>query len=220
MDQPSINYIELVALTKITAESTVERFGSTINSSFFDASNILATMKQKGLVDFVTAFPSQSVLKLTDLGASVVTSANAKAAEAIDPLDIEILAQLSGGRRGLVDLAGSVNVAQTDLAMHLFKLNVQQYTSYELANGNMNIYLSEKGFITVKNNPPKPVAQPQAQTPQQQQQAVQGQGAVKDLRAFEQQLISNRKRRKMLTYVLIILIIIAIVVFLYKSGKI
>lgn len=151
MDDTSVNFIELVALSRITAESTAERFGSLINSSFFDASNILATLKQKGLVDFVTAFPSQSTLKVTDGGVALLTEAGKKSAEPLDALDMAIMAQLSAGRRGLVDLNGSVNVTQKDLALHLFKLNAQQHISFELANANMNIYLTEKGFLAVKN---------------------------------------------------------------------
>ncbi len=45
--QDTINFIDLVALSRITPEATVERFGGLINSSFFDASNILGTLKQK-----------------------------------------------------------------------------------------------------------------------------------------------------------------------------
>lgn len=166
MDDNTISFVELIALTRITPESTVERFGSLINSSFFDASNILATLKQKGLVDFMTAFPSQSTLKVTDLGNSVLAEARQKGSEPLDALDTAIMVQLSNGRRGLNDLNGSINVTQKDLAMHLFKLGSQQQISYELANANVNIYLTEKGFLAVRSSGQAPqMAPPPSQTP-------------------------------------------------------
>jgi hypothetical protein len=150
VDDTSVNFIELIALTRITAESTVEKFGSLINSSFFDASNILAGLKMKGLVDFITAFPSQSTLKVTDKGTALIAEANAKATEPIDALDSAILAQLAGGRRNLTELGGALNVAQKDLAMHIFKLSAQQTLTYELVNATISMYLTEKGFVTAK----------------------------------------------------------------------
>lgn len=152
MDDTSVNFIELIALTRITADSTVEKFGSLINSSFFDASNILAGLKMKGLVDFITAFPSQSTLKVTDKGTALIAEANSKATEPLDALDSAILGQLAGGRRNLVELGGALNVAQKDLAMHIFKLSSQQNLTYELVNATVSMYLSEKGFVTAKGN--------------------------------------------------------------------
>lgn len=146
MDDSSFTFIDLVALTKIGPDSTVERFGGTINSTFFDASSILAGLKLKGLVEFVTTMPGQSALKITEGGTSLIAGANQKATEQPDALDSSILAQLAKGRRGLSDLNSSVNVTQKDLAMHLFKLTSQGYVSYDLANANMNLYLTEKGF--------------------------------------------------------------------------
>lgn len=146
MDDSSFTFIDLVALTKIGPDSTVERFGSTINSTFFDASSILAGLKLKGLVEFVTTMPGQSALKITESGTSIIASANQKATEQLDALDNSILSQLAKGKRGLSDLNSSVNVTQKDLAMHLFKLTSQGYASYNLANANMSLYLTEKGF--------------------------------------------------------------------------
>ncbi len=163
MDDVSISFIELVALTRITPESTVEKFGSLINSSFFDASNILATLKQKGLVDFVTAFPSQSTLKITDKGSELLADVTKRSTEPVDQLDIAILTQLSNGRRGLADLGGALNVAQKDLAVHIYKLAAQQDLTYELVNAVVSMYLSEKGFVAVKS---------QAQQMPQQQAAA------------------------------------------------
>lgn len=218
MDDPQISFIELVALTRIKPESTVERFGSTINSSFFDASNILAGLKQKGLVDFVTAFPSQSTLKLTDLGSKTIAEAEGKAIEPVDALDMALLAQLSRGRRSLIDLGGAVNVAQRDLAMHLFKVSAQQYISYELVNGNMNMYLTEKGFIAVKGF--EQAAAPAAASPDAQQaaQAQHQNGSDGELKELEARIMMAKRKRRKAVVALVIVVAIVVVLFLYKGG--
>src|SRR5271167_4142556 len=118
----NINFIDLVALMRLTPDSTVERFGGLINSSFFDASNILGSLKQKGLVDFITQFPSQSAITVTEQGKQLITEAQEKAATTVDKLDMEILSQISKGNKTLQDLSTVVNVTSKDLAMHLNKL--------------------------------------------------------------------------------------------------
>lgn len=171
----NITFIDLVALTRITPEATVERFGGLINSSFFDASNILGTLKQKGLVDFVTSFPTQSAITVTEQGKQVIAEVQEKSTAAFDTLDMAVLVQISSGKRNLADLTGGVNVTSKDLAIHLYKLSIQQFISYELRNGNMNITLTEKGFLRVKEGMPRPEPppMPQPQAPQEQQQPQQ-----------------------------------------------
>ena len=157
--QDNINFIDLVALMRITPDSTVERFGGLINSSFFDASNILGSLKQKGLVDFVTSFPSQSAISVTESGRQLITDAQEKATMAFDTLDMEVLKEIASGKRTLPDLTAGVNVTSKDLALHLNKLSVQQFIAYELRNGNMGITLTEKGFLRVKQGMPSPEKQ-------------------------------------------------------------
>ncbi|MGC8669879.1 MAG: hypothetical protein ACP5TL_01865 [Candidatus Micrarchaeia archaeon] len=178
-----LNFIDLVALSRIKPDTVVEKFGGIINSSFFDASNILGSLKQKGLIDFTTAFPGQSSITITDLGKQTLQESEEKAKEDFDALDFAIITQLSGGKRGLADLGGAVNVRQKDLAMHLYKLSEQQYVSYSIRNGNIDISLTEKGFLQVKSGMPKP-KQVEAQniqvnqvTTQQEQQAIATQSA-------------------------------------------
>lgn len=168
--QENINFIDLVALMRITPDSTVERFGGLINSSFFDASNILGSLKQKGLVDFVTSFPSQSSISVTEEGKKLIADAQEKAATQFDTLDMEILEQISSGKRNLSDLTAVVNVTSKDLALRLNKLSTQKFLAYELRNGNMGITLTEKGFLKVRQGM-SPQPQPsgegnQTETPQ------------------------------------------------------
>lgn len=222
MDDVSISFVELVALTRIAPDSTVEKFGSLINSSFFDASNILATLKQKGLVDFVTAFPSQSTLKVTEKGSALLAEATKRSTEPIDQLDTAILSQLGNGRRGLVELSGALNVAQTDLAIHIYKLSVQQSLTYELVNATVSMYLTEKGFLAAKNSP-QPVQQagPAAVAPVTNGAEPQSPAPSKNVEDEIKVLEALSKRRKMGRKIMIICglaaVLIILVVFVYFS---
>lgn len=175
-----INFVDLVALSRITPDTVFEKFGGLINSSYFDASNILGTLKQKKLVEFTNAFPGQSAVSVTDLGKAALMEAEGKAKEDFDHLDQEIITQLSKGKRALTDLGGAVNVRPKDLAMHLNKLVQQQYASYQIRNGEVSISLTEKGFLQVKNGFAPKTAQAMGTSenlPSQQQQ-----GAITDVR--------------------------------------
>jgi hypothetical protein len=180
MTLDNITFVDLVALTRITPEATVERFGGLINSSFFDASNILGTLKQKGLVDFITQFPSQSAINVTEQGKQLISEVQEKSSAPFDTLDMAVLLQLADGKRSLPDLSTGVNVTPKDLATHLYKLSVQQYISYEIRNGNMNLTMTEKGFLRVKEGMPKPG---EAQQPQQPQSAMTGAMAAQQFQA-------------------------------------
>jgi hypothetical protein len=235
VDEVSINFIELVALTRIKPDSTVEKFGSLINSSFFDASNILAGLKTKGLVDFITAFPSQSVLKATDMGTALIAEAGKKAEEPLDALDYAMLAQLAGGRRSLADLGGALNVAQTDLAMHIYKLSAQQNLTYEIVNATVSMYLTEKGFVAARNQSqgvaPQPEMQPSAQQVAPAQvsggAAPQATGAPAAVGADQrlndeikvlEEISRKRRQRKRLMIVIIAAVVAALVIFVVLDG--
>ncbi len=147
-DEP--NFVDLFALTKVTPDAVVERFGSTINSSFFDASNILGGLKIKGLIDFTTLFGNQNSITVTDLGKQLLDEAAKKAMEPFDQLDLAVVMQLTKGGRSPSDLAAALNLKPKDLALRLFKLQSQGYISAELRNGIMGISLTEKGFMQSK----------------------------------------------------------------------
>lgn len=239
----TINFIDLIALSRITPESTVERFGGTINSSFFDASNILGTLKQKGLVDFVTSFPSQSALTVTEQGKQLLDEATDKAKTPFDTLDMAVIVQISNGKRYLQDISSGVNVTPKDLAMHLFKLSEQKYMSYELRNGNINMALTEKGFLAVKEGGNTRMMQtgpmPQQQTQQQAQQSPNVQAmdnaAVtktstpqdnipkneEELKALETKIMAAKKNKAMMMYIAgIVIVLIVIFAYLYLAHLI
>ena len=158
-----INFLDLVSLTSITPDLVVEKFGGKINSSFFDGSNILGSLRLKGLVDFTANFPGQSVITVTDAGKQLLTDADDKAKTPFDAVDFAMLTQLQGGKRSYADLGSAVNLRPRDLALHLYKMGKQQYIIYEIKNGNVDIMLTEKGLMQAKTGMPQP--QPQAKQP-------------------------------------------------------
>ncbi|MEM3841244.1 MAG: hypothetical protein QXN59_00925 [Candidatus Micrarchaeaceae archaeon] len=173
------NFIDVVALTRITPQVYVENFGSAINSSFFDASNILGTLKMKKLIEFSANFPGQNAIKITDLGNKLLQDLAAKSESEFDRLDMELINQLASGKRSLGDITGAVNIADTDLAMHLYKLSKQGFVAYEIRNGLVSISLTEKGFLRAKEGMPKVEKKnPEPVQAQQQNQEVYAQQHV------------------------------------------
>jgi hypothetical protein len=156
------NFLDLVAILSITAETTLEKFGSTINASIFDASNIAGTLKQKALIEFTSYYPGPNTIVVTETGKKLIAEAETKATEPVDKLDETILFQLAGGKRFPNDIQTTLNISPKDLAMHLFKVNKQGLMSYELKSGNVNLLLTDKGFIKAAVKPPAPPSHPTA----------------------------------------------------------
>jgi len=57
-----LTYLDLLVLRKIDSDSSVEKFGQQINTSFFETANVLGTMKIKGFVDIQSSIGGQSPL--------------------------------------------------------------------------------------------------------------------------------------------------------------
>ncbi|MCL5679752.1 MAG: hypothetical protein BK997_02360 [Candidatus Micrarchaeum sp. ARMAN-1] len=165
-----INFMDVTVLKRIKPDTTVEKFGGLINSSFFDASNALGTLKLKGLVDFTTYVPGQNSITVTEIGKKLLEEADTKEKMPFDQLDLAILTQLSAGKRNLADLSTAVNINSKDLAMHLYKLGEQQYISVDIRNGSLDMSLTEKGFMQSKAGMPQ---QQVPQTPAQGTQQIQ-----------------------------------------------
>jgi len=232
-----INFLDLMALKRITSATVVEKFGGLINSSFFDASNILGTLKLKGLVDFTTIVPGQNAITITEIGNQLMKDADQKAIEQFDQLDLTILRQLVGGKRSFQDLNSVVNIRPKDLAMRLYKLTKQEYMTSEFRNGNIDTALTEKGFMQAQAGMPPPQAiqqqgqvspeqnvesmQPELQQqpeqfPQpaqaQQMQQSQTQQEAKELKDLEKQLASLTRKRR-LKIIITILVVAIVIVF-------
>ncbi len=167
-DEEVITFTDLACLLKITPETTLEKFGSTINASIYDAAQISGTLKQKGLIDFTAYYPGPNSMTITEAGKALKDEAEAKGAETLDNLDEEILLQLSGGKRMPLELQSSLNLRPKDLTLRLYKLSKQSYVGYELRNGNVELMLTEQGFLKAK------ASQAQAMAPMTSQAARPG----------------------------------------------
>jgi hypothetical protein len=175
--EENITFLDLACVFKIGDDTTLERFGSTINASVFDAANISGSLKQKGLIDFTPYYPGPNTVILTDAGRQLKKDADAKGTFPIDALDDEVLKQMSGGKRYPLELQNTLNIRPLDLAFRLYKLFKQNMVSYELKNGNVEVMLTEQGFLKAKT--PQVALSPVVQQPAQQQpQILAGQAAT------------------------------------------
>lgn len=141
-----LTFLDLVVLERIDENSTVERFGSAINTSFFEAANLLGTLKVKGYVDIQPSVGGISRIALTEAGASILQNAAGKTDEPVDALDNGIMKTLASGVRELEALEEALNIRSSDLAYHLYKLNRQEYIHYDIRSAKVGISLTEKGF--------------------------------------------------------------------------
>jgi hypothetical protein len=164
-----VTFLEVASLLKITQNMVLERFGSAINASIFDASNLAGTLKQHGLIDFTAYFPGPNEMIVTEAGKALLAEAEAKAAEPFDKLDEAILAQLSGGKRIPVELQNTLNVRPKDLALRLYKLSKQGFIIYELKSGGVDLLLTESGFLKTSQSG---AVQSTASVPMQQHQQM------------------------------------------------
>lgn len=141
-----LNFLDLAILRKVDAESTVEKFGSMINTSFFETANLLGTIKIKGYINIVPSVGGVSSVTLTDAGNSLLAFAEQKANEPIEPLDNAILHALAGGARELDALQHALNIRGADLAYHINKLVKQGFMDYEIRSAKVYFVLTEMGF--------------------------------------------------------------------------
>ncbi len=182
-----LTFDDILILQRIDADSVVERFGSKINASFFEAANMLGTLKLKGLVD-IEASPGLSKVWLTPTGKSVLEKAKAMAGEEISPLDFSILQAVARGAKDAKGAAAMLNIRSSDLAFHLDKLLEQGFIDSSMKMGKVTIVLTEKGFMHVSDSlPPLPAMQ---QAPGQQAQLAPA------LRKSESSLLSLFRRAR------------------------
>jgi len=141
-----LTFLDLIILKKIDANSSVENFGSQINTSFFETANLLGTVKIKGYVNIETSIGGISKVTITDAGMGILTLAEKKAAEPIEPLDNALLHALAGGAKDPETLQSSLNIRSGDLAYHINKMAVQCFMDYEVRSSKVNLMLTEQGF--------------------------------------------------------------------------
>jgi hypothetical protein len=219
--EETVNFLELACLFKITQDTTLERFGGTINASVFDAANITGSLKQKGLIDFTAYYPGPNSITLTETGKKLKEEAETRSTSTIDNLDDEILKQMSGGKRYPLELQNTLNIRSMDLAFRVYKLFKQNLLAYELKNGNVELMLTEQGFLRAKTPQAvqTPQSQPQTATEQQAkaptQQATGKEGTPQ---ANEQIKTPKKHKNTLITLILIVILVILILGVLVKSS--
>ena len=158
-----LSFLDLAVLKKVDAESSVEKFGSIINTSFFETANLLGTIKIKGYVNIESSVGGISRVTMTDAGSSLLSVAEQRAKEPIDPLDNAILHALAGGAKELDAMQSQLTIRGADLAFHLNKLAAQGYIDYALQSGKVSFVLTEQGFNSVGGVRVQQKLQPEAQ---------------------------------------------------------
>ncbi len=145
IDEKELTFLDLVVLQRIGPDTTLERFGSKINSSFFDAANILGTIKLKGYVNIESSMGASKV-DVSEAGKAVLSMAEDKSSGELDELDKNILQTISKGVKDTEKLASNINIRTGDLAYHLYKLVKNNYLDYDVRAGKVSVMLTENGF--------------------------------------------------------------------------
>jgi DNA-binding HxlR family transcriptional regulator len=133
-------------MQKMDANSTVEKFGTMINTSFFESANMLGTLKVKGYIEIESSIGGNSKISLTEAGASILQNAVGKDEDPVDALDNAVMKTLASGIRDLDKLQEALNIRSSDLAYHLHKLEKQGFVHYDVRSAKVNLALTEKGF--------------------------------------------------------------------------
>ena len=141
-----ISFLDLMVLEKVDNDSVVEKFGSKINSSFFDAANVLGSLKQKGLIDLVPQFPGPTSIIYTEFGKDALSTAKKKAKQEPDKLDDSILLLISRGVNDQKNISGKLNLRGSDVAFHLYRLVAQDYASAAFRSGRVELVMTDKGY--------------------------------------------------------------------------
>lgn len=141
-----LSFLDIAILRKIDAESSVEKFGSMINTSFFETANLLGTTKIKGYIGIESSIGGISKVTITDAGSSILAVADQRSKEPIEPLDNAILHSVAGGARELDALQAMLGIRSADLAYHLNKLIAQNFMDYEMKSAKVYFVLTEMGF--------------------------------------------------------------------------
>ncbi len=221
-----INFLDVVCILRITPDMTEEKFSGAINASYFDAANLVGTLKQKGLIDINSGFPGPTSIVLTDSAKALLNDLNARSSEPLDVLDSEILRQLSGGKRLPMELQSTLNLVSKDLAYRLYKLYKQNLLTYELRNGNVELLLTEQGFLKANaTSLQAPASAPQQQVQQgtagaqaqqataPQQQAQQAQ----EINQMQKELVKPKQSRK--ANIMVLAVAVVVIVLAVLLGK-
>ncbi|MEM0148241.1 MAG: hypothetical protein QXY10_01460 [Candidatus Micrarchaeaceae archaeon] len=207
-NEPS--FVDIFALTKITPGMVTDKFGPALNSSFFDASNILGGLKIKGLADFSASLSDNEII-ITETGKQLLAEADQHASDPFDKIDDAILKILVSNKHSIDEISSSMNLMQRDLAMHLYKLIKQGYISAEFRNGILEIILTEKGFMQAQ-----PASVPLASSNTQKEDAASNAPTQEEVNALASMHYKGNSSKPVIIGIAVAaILIISILIFLF-----
>lgn len=201
----------MVALSKITPGTTVEKFGSLINASYFDGANIAGALKTKGAIDFKVTYPAESEIIITEDGKKILELAEQKAKENFDKLDFEIIQKILQGSKKPEEIEKVLNINQQDIALHLYKLVKQNFVSYTLKGGDISVALTELGFKKASEG------LVEEKKSEEKKEATQPKGEQASESTEEKKEEKEGFPLKLLGLIVILIILIALLLFLLQS---
>ena len=224
-----INFTDAACLLRLTPEMTLERLGTAINASMFDAANLAGSMKQKGIIEFTSYYPGPNTIAITDTGKAFLKEADEKSVSPFDKLDEMVLTQIATGKRHPSEVQSSMNINSKDLALRLYKLNKQGLLTYDLKSGRVELLLTETGFLKTdtqqvhsniqsaqpkpSTQQPQPAAAPQQGAPTKEQVAQQAADPQQALDPSQVKL--HGKPLGMKLYIAIAIVVVVILAILY-----
>jgi hypothetical protein len=225
-----LTFLDLVMLQRIEPGTVVEKFGVKINSSFFEAANLLGTLKQKGYIDFKTSYPGPSEVEVTQVGARMLEVADEKAKEAVDELDLAILQHIVGGYREPDAIKNELNIRSGDIALHVHKLVKQDLVSYAVRSGKVSLSVTEDGFkkvsaLPMKEKPAEEIIVSGEAKPAEEAAAAPAKPVKLDtwtkLNAKMEYYAENLRKnpKKMAVYVIVFFLVILVVLYLLFLRK-
>jgi len=157
-----LEFIDVIVLKKIDAESTVESFGSRLGG-IFEAANILGGIKLKGYIDIHSIIGNSPVL-ITEKGSSLLHDLDLHSKTPLSKVDDAVLDTIKKGFKEPGQISRMLNINPRDIAYSLNKLWVKGMIDVYSNNGKVDITLTTKGFeketqVEVENNVRNKLAQ-------------------------------------------------------------
>ncbi len=138
-------FIDIVALKRITPDTTVENFGPRISSSFFEAANLLGTLKLKGYIEIHSSV-GNSPVTLTERGRNLLKEAEDRSKKDITKIDEAVLSRIKKGIKSPKQIAEILNVSNSAVAYSLYRMYKKGMIDYRIYNGHVEVMLTEDGF--------------------------------------------------------------------------
>jgi len=139
-----LEFIDVIVLKKIDADSTVESFGSRLGG-IFEAANLLGSIKLKGYIDIHSIIGNSPVL-LTEKGNSLLHDLEVHSRTPITKIDKAVLDSIKDGFSEPKQISRMLNINSRDIAYSLNKLWVKNYIDVSSNNGKVEITLTTLGF--------------------------------------------------------------------------